>query len=323
MSRAPAARDQSRARRVIGGALAVVLGGVVLALARPASVWNLLTASDPALLLAAAAAAGAALVMRGARLVALSAPGDLRIGPATVVAAAAQAAALFAPVRTGELALPWLLRRAVGRDLAAGFGTLLAARALDLAALGAWAGWAVLAIWGLGEPLALVTAVALLLPPLALPLTLSVADRVALRLLAPCGVKARRWARRIRRLERAVTELRRRPLRLAAAMSASLAMWACLWTLAWFLLAAMGHRWPPAEVVAGSAAASMSNLLPVNVIGNLGTLEAGWTAAFTALGFPVEIAAATGLACHLWALLFAAVYGAAAWLALTRRKPRE
>ena len=106
-------------------------------------------------------------------------------------------------------------------------------------------------------------------------------------------------------------------------MAASLAMWAFLWALAWFLLAAMGYRWPAAEVVAGSAAASLSNVLPVNVIGNLGTLEAGWTAAFTALGVPVSVAAATGLASHLWALLFAAIYGVAAWLVITRRNPRE
>ena len=95
-----------------------------------------------------------------------------------------------------------------------------------------------------------------------------------------------------------------------------------LWALAWFLLAAMGHRWPAANVVAGSAAASLSNLLPVNVIGNLGTLEAGWTAAFTALGVPVSVAAATGLASHIWALIFAAIFGAIAWLVITRSGPR-
>lgn len=55
--------------------------------------------------------------------------------------------------------------------------------------------------------------------------------------------------------------------------------------------------------------------------GNLGTLEAGWTSAFVALGVPPEVAAATGLASHLWALLFAAVYGAAAWAVLAARPP--
>lgn len=100
-------------------------------------------------------------------------------------------------------------------------------------------------------------------------------------------------------------------------------MWAALWSLAWFLLVAMGYRWPPMEVVAGSAVAALANLLPFNLVGNLGTLEAGWTAAFVALGVPVELAAATGFASHLWALLFAAIFGAAAWGALAISHPQR
>ena len=323
MNRSSEPRGSRAGRRVVGAVVAVALVAAVLYLARPGTVWELLTTGDPVLLVLAMGAAGAALVMRGVRLVALMPPGELRIGESTIVAAAAQAAALFAPARVGEFALPWLLRRVTGRDLAAGVGTLLAARALDLAGLGLWAGWAIIAIWGWTEPIALMVAVALVAPPLMLPATLRMIHRLALRCLAPRGRRGRRWARRSRRLVAGVTELQRRPGRLAAAVVASLAMWACLWALAWFLLAAMGYRWPVAEVVAGSAAASLSNLLPVNVIGNMGTLEAGWTAAFTALGVPVSVAAATGLASHLWALLFAAVYGAVAWVVITRRDPRE
>ena len=100
-------------------------------------------------------------------------------------------------------------------------------------------------------------------------------------------------------------------------------MWTFLWALAWYLLAAMGHRWPPAWVVAGSAAASLSNLLPFNLVGNFGTLEAGWTAAFVGLGVSPEIAAATGFASHLWALVFAAIYGAIAWAVLSTRAMTE
>ena len=118
---------------------------------------------------------------------------------------------------------------------------------------------------------------------------------------------------------RAVVALRSQPVRLAAAVAASLAMWAALWALAWFLLAAMGYRWEPMTVVAGSAAASIANLLPFNLVGNLGTLEAGWTAAFVALGVPVEVAAATGFASHLWALLFAASFGGLSWVVLAMR----
>ncbi len=306
-------------RRIAGAAVALVLVAVVLAVAGPRAVWGLLRRSDLAWVLAGAAAAGGALVMRGLRLTLLLPEGRLRPSSATLVAATAQAAALFVPARAGELALPWLLRRVAGWEVASGVGTLLAARTLDLAALGLWAGVAVVAILGPFHPLAAVAAVCLVVPPLLLPVTLGVVDRLALVCLARRGQRGRRWARRVRRVRLSVDALRRRPGRLAAATAASVAMWAALWALAWFLLAGMGYRWPVAHVVGGSAVASLANLLPVNLIGNLGTLETGWTAAFIALGVPPDVAAATGLASHLWALLFAAVYGAAAWAILAAR----
>jgi uncharacterized membrane protein YbhN (UPF0104 family) len=85
----------------------------------------------------------------------------------------------------------------------------------------------------------------------------------------------------------------------------------------------MGFRWPPTWVVAGSSAASLSNLLPFNLVGNFGTLEAGWTAAFSALGIPPETAAATGLASHLWALFFAAIYGGLGWIILPAKRNQK
>jgi uncharacterized protein (TIRG00374 family) len=315
--------SHDRGRRLLGAALAFILLALILNVARPAAVWQLIRNTDPVGLVPAAAMATLALLFRGLRLRLLLPAGSLRLVTATLVAAAAQAAALFVPARAGEFALPLLLRRVTGCDLATGLGTLLAARTLDLAALGTWAGVAILAIWGLGQPLALMAALLLLVPPLLLPATLASADWLAVRTLAPRGPTGRRWTRRVRRIRRAVSGLRSRPIALAGAVSASLAMWAALWSLAWYLLVAMGYRWPPMEVVAGSAVASFANLLPFNLVGNLGTLEAGWTAAFTALGVPVEVAAATGFASHLWALVYAAIFGTVAWGALALGHPRE
>jgi uncharacterized membrane protein YbhN (UPF0104 family) len=99
---------------------------------------------------------------------------------------------------------------------------------------------------------------------------------------------------------------------------ASIAMWGLHWAAIWTLLASMGFRWPAGTVIVGAASAAIANLLPFNIIGNLGTLEAGWTAAFTALGIPLQTAAATGLAAHLWGLIFAALFGVAAWIALPK-----
>ncbi len=319
-----ASRPRTRrvAGRLIGAGIAVALLAAVITIARPEAVWNLLLATDARLLVIAALTSATFLAVRGLRLQLLLERGRLGWPRATLVAAAAQGAALFAPARTGELALPWLLKRTAKRDFSSAVGTLLAARTLDLATLGLWGVAAVLAVRGLTEPAALAISALLLAPIALLPLTLAAADRLALRLLAPRGLAGRRWARRVRRVRRELEKLRRRPVRLLAAALASVIMWGLQWTVAWVLLDAMGYRWPPATVVAGSTAAAVANLLPFNLIGNLGTLEAGWTAAFTALGVPLEVAAATGLAAHLWGLIFAATFGGAAWAALSLKTTR-
>lgn len=316
MANSSTGRSSRLVGTLIGAAIAAVLFAVVVAAAKPAEVWRLFQSTDGGLLATAAAMSVAFLSARGLRLLLLVERGLLTWPRATLVAAAAQAAALFVPARVGELALPLLLSRATGRSFSSGVGTLLAARTLDLATLGIWSGVSVLAIWGFYNPLAIAVSIALLAPSVLLPLTLTAADRLGLRCLGPRGVRGRRWARRVRRVRLELGGLLRRPFRLIAAAVVSFVMWGLQWTVAWFLLAAMGYRWSPTMVVACSATAAVANLLPFNVFGNLGTLEAGWIAALMALGVPLQVAAATGVAAHLWGLIFAAIFGLAAWVSL-------
>jgi uncharacterized protein (TIRG00374 family) len=308
---------------LVGALVAAALLIVTLTIAKPAEIWRLLGSTNGRFLAVALTASAAFLFARGLRLTLLMEKGLLSWPRATLVAAAAQAAAFFAPFRTGELALPLLLSRTTPRKFSSCVGTLLAARALDLATLGVWCGAAVLAVRGFREPLAIAVSLALLLPSLVLPVTLTAADRLALRCFAPRGLRGRRWTRRLRRVRYEVEGLLKRPFRLMAAALTSIVMWGFQWTVAWNLLAAMGYRWPPTSVVAGSAASAVANLLPFNLIGNLGTLEAGWTAAFTALGVPLQVAAATGVATHLWGLIFAAFFGLVAWLLLSATRERK
>ena len=165
----PAAPRRDRLARLLGAAVALVLVAVVLALAGPANLGRLLAASRPGPLALALAAFAVATAVRGTRLLLLLAPGQLRPGRSVLVAAAAQAAALFLPLRSGELVLPLLLARHAGSTVATGDGTLLAARALDLATLGVWAAGGVLLVAGPGRVIAAVAAVALLAPALLLP----------------------------------------------------------------------------------------------------------------------------------------------------------
>ncbi len=308
--------------RAAGAAGATALIVLLLRMARPRAVWGLLQETSLRAVAWALLAYACMLGLRGLRLRRLlpePRPGAAR---AWVIMAAARVAALFLPLRSGELVLPWLVRRYAGSSLAAGMAALLTARALDLASLGVWG--VVSLLWvSRGSAGALGAAVLLVVPLLALPAVVEGLYRVFRRLVAVRGLEGRRLTRKIRRLRDALRTISARPVDLAAASVLSLVIWGIVWCLTWILLAGMGRPWPPSVTVAGSAAASIANLLPLNLVANVGTLEAGWTAAFTALGVPAEEAAATGFATHLWALLFAAVCGGLAWglLALTCRRP--
>lgn len=315
-----AIRRPLRWHRVLGAAVALVLVGATLWLAGVARVFDLVTHVRPVEMAAAVGAALLSLALRGLRLSLLLPSGTLRPVRAVPVAAVAQAAALFVPARLGELALPWLIRRDTDRDGASGVAVLLAARTLDTAALGAWAALAIIQRHGLAAPVALAAALCLLLPLAAVPAAVAAVDRFTARRAVDWGPTGRLWADRIHTTHLTLGEVRQKPWRLAGAAVASIGFWALQWILTWFLLAAMGFRWPAWDVVAGSAVASLSNLLPLNLVANLGTLEAGWTAAFAAMGVPLDLAAATGLACHAWALVFAAVFGLLGWWPLRRSR---
>jgi len=290
--------------------LGFALLAAVLVVAGPRRVAELLLTTDPAWYAAAAGVYLAVAAARGFRLSLLTPLGPVR---AFQLGMAVQAAVQVVPARLGELSLPILLRREAGFPLSSGAGVLLTVRALDMAALGAWAGVAVGFRWGLERPLILAASVGLVLPLVFLPLLARWSDRIATCLLAPRGMTGRRWTRGIRRARRALEELRRRPLRLASAMALSLAAWGFLWISVWCLLRAIGHPMVLNAVVLGTASASMATLLPINVLGSFGTMETGWTAAFAALGVPVTEAAASGLAVHILSLLVTVLYGAIAF----------
>ncbi len=309
---------QRHVLRVASALGAVVLVVFLLRIASPGGIVRLLGTTRPCAVAAALAIHAVMLLLRGLRLRVLlpdSPPGP---GTAWAITAAGRVAALFLPFRSGELVLPWLLRRHAGVPVATGVAVLVAARAFDLAALGVWG--TVSLLWlARGSTTALGAAILLLVPLLILPVLAETAYRLARRCAAARGLEARRIARKVRRLRAALHGLARRPGRLAAAAGLSLAVWGAVWLLTWVLLAGMGHRWPLAVTVAGSAAASIANLVPLNLVANVGTLEAGWTAGFVALGIPANEAAATGFATHLWSLFFAVAAGAVGWAALGLR----
>ncbi len=138
---------------------------------------------------------------------------------------------------------------------------------------------------------------------------------VALRLdwVVPFGTRIARWlfgwgplARSravvrvltlLARLERNLDALRR-PRLVALNLALAFSIWLCLFATFAVLLDAFGLQRPFVEVVVGGAATGLTALLPLNGVGSIGTLEAGWTVGFVATGMRASDAVASGLAMH-------------------------
>jgi len=102
-------------------------------------------------------------------------------------------------------------------------------------------------------------------------------------------------------------------------LATSLACWLSLFLAFWFLLQAVGiSRFSYTEVIVGSTGAAITSAIPINAIGNLGTLQLGWTAGFSALGMSVEEGIASGFAINIFILIFSSALALISFLVLFR-----
>jgi hypothetical protein len=81
------------------------------------------------------------------------------------------------------------------------------------------------------------------------------------------------------------------------------------------MIGSLGIELDYKTVILGSFGASLASFLPINLMGNIGTLEAGWTLGFIAIGISPSDAAASGIMMHLVAIL---VVGTAASISIFR-----
>jgi glycosyltransferase 2 family protein len=108
-------------------------------------------------------------------------------------------------------------------------------------------------------------------------------------------------------------DILRSPAMIATNIGLSLSVWLCVIGCFHQLLVTFGMPMGFDSVVVGSMGASLTTLLPINAMGNVGTLEAGWAVGFVALGMDRSDAIASGLAMH--AIVIATSGILAAWSA--------
>ncbi len=275
--------------------LLVAMG--LLVVAKPGRVVSLAAQAHPAGLAAALVATAAVTVLRGLRLRVVVGP-SLSTSQALGVHAVTQLATSVVPMRLGEAAILPLLHRAGVPGLLRGFSVALTVRLLDLLALLTWASAATV-----------VRTRTVSKNPAALGQSLV---GWAVRRLRRASPRRRRILRQILRVRGELRRLVATPRRAAAAVALSLAAWGGVWGVTVLLLRAMNLHWPATSVLWGTLGAAAGAALPINAVGNFGSLEAGWTAALAAVGIPAGEALAAGFATHAWSLVFNALLAVAA-----------
>ncbi|MFB6352197.1 MAG: lysylphosphatidylglycerol synthase domain-containing protein, partial [Bradymonadaceae bacterium] len=211
------------------------------------------------------------------------------------------------PARTGELVFPELWRRATGETYAEGTVVLAAIRIVELGVVASLYGIAMI-VWLLGqaETGASVWLVGGLIGAgvaviVALPWLLRIGLGLADRLFRQTRLADISWLAPLReaipRAGQAVDRLGRRE-RIWLVVT-SIAMWMAMFGVFWFTVAACGAGLGLAQTIVGAGGGIVGNLLPLGTVGSLGTMEAGWTAAFRATGAPVGPVVASGLLVHV------------------------
>jgi hypothetical protein len=314
-----------KARRLLS--LAAVTVGAVLALgllllAEPANVVALARRLTWRGMAVSFAWSCMVLACRGARLSLLSG-GRLTRTDGSAAIAVGQFAGAALPMRLGDVVLFMVLQSAGLPGAVRGASFVVLLRALDVAAVLTWA--AVVGVW-LGAS-GVVAAAGLTV--VALLIVLVAARLLRLPLQVVRRLRHRRgWLRRaLGQALRVRHELRlvaRSPLRVAAVVALSLLAWGGIWASTVAMLHGMGLHWPVRSVLLGVVGATLGAAVPINAVGNFGTLEAGWTAALVSVGVAPADALTAGFATHVWSLAFsfALFCAGAGWLAARGRLVR-
>ena len=297
-------------RILLGLALTGLLVAAIVLYVPVSRVREALASFDPVWLVPLVACYGLTFAFRAARFRALGIPlsWPAMFGVVSVYLFLVR----VTPLRSGEVALPVIVKRLCGTSLTHGFTAVALSHLSDLTAL---ALTTLIALFGapdvremigpvwttvIGLGLCAVIAGYFLLP--------AVGARVASALAKRLRTSRPTLAERLERMSRTMDEAR------IVARRAAGPVW--FWTvLQW--LAAVGSFWAAARsvgidvglarIVLGSAASILAGVLPVSGIGNFGAFEGAWAAGFVLVGVPSGAAVASALIMSAATFVFAGI----------------
>lgn len=241
------------------------------------------------------------------------------------------------PARLGEFAFPFLLHRRSGIPPEQSLALLLRIRMQEVFVLGVLfiAALTRLATGAHSEvsrsvhwaPLIAIGGATLLIPLLverAIPRLAAwgatLTDRMTVRVRHPRLVG---WSTRIasglKRLGKATATPTTTGKRIATFLL-TVVVWILIYGLFHEAMRLSGHPVSLAATIVGASFANLAQVLPVNTLGSIGSMEAGWTLGFGLVGVQPQLALATAIIVHALVLAFLALFCIPSWLWLRRRR---
>lgn len=235
------------------------------------------------------------------------------------------------PMRSGELTLPWLLKRYSNCSYSSSVAQLILTRLYDLISLGflvtisllilvnqkiiqidLMLGWFLLLIVGLGI-------VGIFFKFIYSKKQEKIIPSILINLIRWIDKNIPQFSHFMKNLSHEFFQEKDIILHLKI-MTYSISIWLVLFVIFTRFLWLSGIEISFAQVIVGSSFTNLTQLLPLNTIGNVGSLEAGWVLGFALLGFDSGQVFAVGLLMHTVVILAAGFYAFLSWVLLLQRE---
>jgi len=243
-----------------------------------------------------------------------------------LIAAVHNAANQTLPMRSGELAYPYLLKHYCNFVLGRGVASLLYIRVYELLVLVGLVLASLLAMVVVPEAgkssfilLLLVLFSGLFILWIKIPVMVAVSRRLLTAYAGKRETKIRKFAARLGDFLGSLLVELQRPKSLALHLGVgflTLLNWICLILIFWVVLLGMGIPVDFMQTVVGSSVCSIAQFVPIGTLGNFGPMEAGWVVGFALVGVDMESSLSAGLAMHLMVFTSSVLIGGFAWFLL-------
>lgn len=211
------------------------------------------------------------------------------------------------PVRAGEVSLPFMFKKYFALDLSVGVSYLVFLRLLDFLAMLMFFSISLMFVVPF-RPLFLIVSSILLV--LLVLLVLRPRRVLALVILLLNIIPWVRRATFIGKLTNFLNQAASTPVRpdfIARLVIVSVLNWGIVYLYYFTMLNTLSVKVDIAETVFATSFSSLTLLLPISGVGNIGTFESGWAAGFFLLGIAPAVSIPAGFVCNIYATACTAI----------------